>query len=571
MNAEQKHTTYFTSKSRVLSLSLRGPTSVALALLTSLVAYLMAYSLAMREGPSLGILIALGGIAVFAAEAFALEFAWGRGYQFISIRRLSTAYTASNIAWIVVLIPAAVLGKPSLAVYSVFPFWAVRAYVIGAVFSPRNPRALSALLSTALAPLYNLILDVQRIGLESVLPMSLGFPLLAVAGASLALLERGRVSGLAMLSAFLEAWSGSNGDPLESLMSELGDDGPARGYLVRTSKFVLAVPYVHPGPFRPVGSYNVPGRLAGELRRNMCGAVLHGAVDHNRNLASGSDTRKFTSGMALAALDGGFEGGSLSTVVTAAGRHVRLRGIWIGSSALLLIVEPVDGLEDYGDAVVARAEELGKKYGVKVILADAHNSLGPDPGEEEVAELLSLAEEVLRKGPPGSRIVRCGCASRPGVIWPDIGSAGVAAIVLEDDVGRRLAMIVADSNNAVPGFREKLGERLRSAGFSDYILCTTDTHETTGISDARRGYSALGEVEDGLMEVIEGVVQEALERLGPCGESGAKEFTVHVKFAGAGFLGTSRDITSRSIRIAKATVLVAVAFAIAGYVVLAII
>ncbi|PMP94362.1 MAG: hypothetical protein C0167_04090, partial [Nitrososphaera sp.] len=137
--------------------------------------------------------------------------------------------------------------------------------------------------------------------------------------------------------------------------------------------------------------------------------------------------------------------------------------------------------------------------------------------------------------------------------------------------GRRLAMIVADSNNAVPGFREKLGERLRSAGFSDYILCTTDTHETTGISDARRGYSALGEVEDGLMEVIEGVVQEALERLGPCGESGAKEFTVHVKFAGAGFLGTSRDIASRSIRIAKATVLVAVAFAIAGYVVLAII
>ncbi len=570
MSGGQKHTSYFSSKSHVLTISIDGPTSLVLWLLTSFAAYLMAYSLAMRAGLLLGVLVALGGLAAFALEALALEFAWGRGYSFVSARRLLTAYTMSNLVWIVVLIPAAVLGRPALAAYSVFPFWAARAYLVGAVFSQRSPRALSAVLSTAPVPLYNLWADAQRMGAGILPPALLGFPLVVVAGVSLALLGRGRVNSLALLGAFLEAWTGSNGEPLESFMSELGDEGVARGYLLRTSNFVLAVPYVHPGPFKPVGSYDLPGRLAGELRRGACALVLHGAVDHSRNLASSSEARRFASGMARAALGIRPEGAPLSAPVAREGRRVRVRGIWAGD-AVLLIVEPKEGLEDYGDEVVERVEEIGERYGVRAILVDAHNSLGPDPGEEDVEELLSLAEELIRGGPPDKRIVRCGCASRPGAIWPDVGSAGVSAVVLEDEAGRRYAVISVDSNNAVPGFREGLGGRLREVGVDDYVLCTTDTHETTGISEARRGYSALGEADGGVADLIVGVVAEALAKLEPCGGAGLGEFSTRARFAGDGFLGASRDLASRSLRIAGIAALVALAFAVASYVALALI
>jgi len=565
-----KHTTYFTSRSRVLTISgLGGPVAVTLALATSIAAYLMAYSLAMRQGLLIGGLISLGGLAVFGVEALALRFVWGSNFSFINARRLAVAYSATNVAWMVALIPAAVLGKPSLVLYSVFPFWAARAYIIGGVFSHRSPRSVSAVISTALAPLYNMILEVQRTALGSILPMALGLPLVVTAGVSLGLLERGRVGGLRSLSAFMEAWSGSRGGSLELLMSELGDDGKARGYLIRASRFIAAVPYVHPGPFRPVGSYNVPEVLAGELDGLGCAAVLHGAVDHGRNLSSNAITREFASRMAREASSDGFEEGALSPMVTLSGSRIRLRGLWIGAKTLLLIIEPVEGLEDYGDAVVERLEALGDRYGVRVIAADAHNSLGPDPGEDEVAELLSLAEEMIRRGPPAERIVRCGCARRPGAVWPDIGSAGISALALEDGAGHRLAIVVVDSNNAVPGFRHKVDERLRSLGFDSSLLCTTDTHETTGISRTDRGYSALGEVEDGILDIIEGAAGDALRGMAECGAVGAKEFSMDAKFAGDGFLSASKDMASRSIRIAKLTLIVALVLAAAGYISLA--
>ncbi len=565
---ELKGTTYFSSKSRVLSVSPEGPLAVGLALATTIAAYLMAYSAAMRVGLVPGVLIALGGLGVFAAEAAALELAWGRGYRFVDLRRLSVAYAVSNAVWIILLIPAAALGRASLAALSVFPFWAFRAYVIGAVFSQRTPRALSAIISTAPGPAYNLALGVQRLGSGSLTAVALGLPVLAVAGVSLALLERGRVNGLSMLAAFLEAWSGSRGELLEGLMYELGEDGNARGFLLGTSRFVIAVPYVHPGPFRPVGSYDLPGRLAAELGRVRCSAVLHGAVDHGRNLASSRDSRRFAAAMARAAPAAGAEGSELRWPVAASGERVRLRGIWVGSSSLLLIAEPARGLEDYGDEVVERVEELGRRNGVKVVLVDAHNSLGPDPGEEEVSELLSLAESIIRRGPPEERVERCGCASRPGAIWPDVGSAGVSAIVLEGG-GRRFALVAVDSNNAMPGLREELGRRLSALGIDDYVLCTTDTHETTGVSDFRRGYSALGEAGDGALEAAEGVVRSAMEALGPCDPAILREFSMRARFAGGGFLNASMEVASRSLSISKAALAAALALTVAGYAALA--
>ncbi|MGC8970101.1 MAG: DUF2070 family protein [Conexivisphaera sp.] len=567
MSPPGKHTTYFTSRSRVLTISsMEGPLAAGLAALTSVAAYLMAYSLAMRRGLLWGLAIALGGLAVFAVEALAFELLWGRGYRFVSARRIATAYSFTNVAWMIALVPAAVLGKPSLVLYSVFPFWAVRAYIIGAVFSPRTPRAVSATLSTALAPLYNVAVDVQMMGLGSVVPMAFGFPLVAVAGASLAFLERGRVGGLEMLSAFLEAWSGSKGDLMESLMSELGEDGFARGYLLGSSKFVVAVPYVHPGPFRPVGSFDVPGRLSEGLRARSCAIVLHGAVDHGRNLASRHYARKYVAFMSSAASSNGFARAPLSPVVTVEGSRVRLHGIWIGASALLLVIEPVGGLEDYGDAVVERIEELGSRHGVKVIAVDAHNSLGPDPGEEDVAELLSLAEEILRRGPPGGRIVRCGCSARPGAIWPAIGSAGVSVLAMEDDSGSRTALVSVDSNNAAPGFREAVAGELARVGFDRCILCTTDTHETTGISRAERGYAALGEGGDGVLGRIVEAARAALADMSPCDGVGLKELSMRARFAGESFLRASRETTSRSIRVAKAALIAALALAAVGYV-----
>ncbi|MFP3308363.1 MAG: DUF2070 family protein [Nitrososphaeria archaeon] len=569
--ARGKPATYFTSKSRVLSApDLGAGAAIAIAILTSFAAYIMAYSLAARRGPTYGALVALGGLAVFVAEGIAFRYLWGRGYGFVSARRLALAYSASNVAWIVALVPAAVLGRPALALYSVFPFWAVRAYLVGAVFSSRSPRALSAVLSTALAPAYNVALDFQRAGPAVALPVAFGVPLVAVAGASLALLERGRMNGLWMLGAFLEAWSSSRADLLESAISELGDSGFARGYIIGSSRFVLVVPYVHPGPFRPVGSYDVPGRMSGELLRAGvgCSAILHGAVDHDRNLASRSLARRYALHVARAAVDG-FGRSPLSPPVTLAGSRVRLTGIWIGGSALLLIAEPVHGLEDYGDGVVERLEELGRRHGVRVIVADAHNSVGPDPGEAEVAELEGLAEEILRRGPPAGRVVRCGCSMRPGPVWPDIGSAGISAIALEDDSGRRYAIVSVDSNNASPGFREAVEGALRRQGFDSALLCTTDTHETTGIYPTSRGYSLLGEAGDGALGMIVEAGRAALASLGPCDGAGIKEVSVRSMFMGAGFLHASREMASRSLRIAKRALILALALAAVGYVAVA--
>lgn len=74
----------------------------------------------------------------------------------------------------------------------------------------------------------------------------------------------------------------------------------------------------------------------------------------------------------------------------------------------------------------------------------------------------------------------------------DISDGGIGVLVF-DVPGYRGALVVADSNNAVSGLRERISSELETMRIHLIELCTSDTHNLAARGLVERGYFALGE------------------------------------------------------------------------------
>src|SRR5208337_5017406 len=99
---------------------------------------------------------------------------------------------------------------------------------------------------------------------------------------------------------------------------------------------------------------------------------------------------------------------------------------------------------------------------------------------------------------------------------------------------KKFAYICIDGNNMIKDLREEILAEVRTLGFDDGEVLTSDTHMVNGIVSARLGYFPIGEAvqRSMLLSEIKRACQSALADLEPC-EAGAVTQQIDVMTLGS--------------------------------------
>jgi predicted neutral ceramidase superfamily lipid hydrolase len=179
------------------------------------------------------------------------------------------------------------------------------------------------------------------------------------------------------------------------------------------------------------------------------------------------------------------------------------------------------GINDIPENVRISIEQAVRKaYGVKPLLINAHNSYEEDPDidlrelEKGVLRVLNLAFESSSYGP-----IKIGVGASRSVNLSEvqgIGPFGVRALITEFR-GSKFCYVVVDANNASKEFRNAVRSIVKSMGYEDCELFTTDNHVVVHLRGVRsgRGYYLLGEKAgiETLLNALKSAIDEAEKNL----------------------------------------------------------
>jgi putative membrane protein len=311
-----------------------------------------------------------------------------------------------------------------------------------------------------------------------------------------------RIGSFDLLKGFLDAWINFNPTRLERLLEDHSKESSATTHFIdfstAESKVALVVPEVHPGPFAPIGSYDLPGRLSWLLKSQGykdC-FVLHGAVDHSLNLLSAREVESYLSQLAAQSKESLFSNKISTPLSKESGKSV-VTGIKIGDSLCLLVSIPT-GSEDYPASFRESVKNLCAKIGYrKTILIDAHNAIGEDPSPELQEEVLRGVKTVASELFTAQQFTFSLNHSSKSYVFKsndeaDVGAAGLGCLILSID-DKRYALVYADSNNSALGLRDEIKKTLNDKGIFLLEFCTSDSHFNAARIRNKRGYLVLGE------------------------------------------------------------------------------
>ena len=326
-----------------------------------------------------------------------------------------------------------------------------------------------------------------------------------------------------VIRAFLLAWLGHRAEELEKIIEKSSIMEVVKTKVLSfesdSMKAGVVVSDAHPGPFRPVGSSDLPFLLHSWFNdHGYSTIVLHGISGHEMNIASKSEVLRYLSFLeSLKTAD--MAKGCTKPLVKKLG-NAQVLGIAFGDTALLTLTLSPFETEDLPSYVKDRIEELGRKVDFKeVVVVDSHNSVGEKPDPKVYEEACEAAHQVLkelRKSPQHTFRVGYSHSSEFGFSFDgDVGLAGIGMLVIDVE-GMRLFLMGADANNARLGLREALIEAVAGPSHSIFELCTSDTHTT--ISEGgkdHKGYFALGDLTEKnvLLDAARKLKAKALSRL----------------------------------------------------------
>ncbi len=371
---------------------------------------------------------------------------------------------------------------------------------------------------------------------------------------------------MVIFRAFLLSWVLNLSAPFETFLEELSEEKDIEVSLMKLSSsktcIVGAVPEVHPGPFKEIGSSVLPSQLKSAIEAKTGGEtfVPHGLMGHEYDLPSQAQNQKVIDGV-IDALD--FEGSerTASPFVTVKNGVATACCQIFGKSALISFTLAPKTIEDLpmelGEFIRKKAETHGL---VSCIVVNAHNSIDGTANLDSMLESLKrvgaqcLEEAAHLKQMP----FEVGAASFVPKEWAvadGMGTGGITALVVK--VGRQKSVYVTiDGNNMVSGLRGKILARLNSAGFQGGEIFTSDTHSVSGLVGGGRRYHAVGEVMDQylLATYIVEVSTKAASRLEPA-KSGCRSTIIpHVKVIGEERLDSLLILIERGAQRAKRTI-----------------
>lgn len=337
------------------------------------------------------------------------------------------------------------------------------------------------------------------------------------------------IDGPTLLRAFGYDYLAENPTPFEQIMRDISvtQDLPMEVIVIKAHgklKAVGAVLYIHPGPFRDIGSSGLPATIIQHIRDDfgVQGFVLHGTCTHHQNLASKDEYPRIlqTIDRLVKKTEVAHE---VSGPIKASSGKFTTWAIGSGENAITITTSAPHFTDDIAlqvgmdaaDKVRSQSPEIGQ-----VSIVDAHNTIGDDavsvmPGDPEAvqyADTVAKAVDIL--GDCSKRQVSIGIAQRipkEFSIKEGVGSGGIIALVMKMN-GEMYAFIVVDGNNVHQGFRGRVLERLQNDGFTASEILTTDTHVVNAVSMSSRGYPSVGvEKPDEILDMISQTAEDAVE------------------------------------------------------------
>ncbi len=351
-------------------------------------------------------------------------------------------------------------------------------------------------------------------------------------------------SPIRMFRAFLKDWLEADNLDLESYLNELGVETELdvaafafRGKSSPSIKALMLVSNFHPGPFLNVGSSCLPYlfQAVAEKQLDAIALVPHGVSGHELNLVSQVENERVIRTIFNSLNTVEFS--PLATTVTRSGNGIATATCqtFDGCALVTMTTAPSD-MEDVPTDIAIRIAGLTKGKFRHVALIDAHNCLtGPISmssekiGALEEAALLSLQTSF---NPVPFQV---GVAHRKPLfqLRDGFGPGGISVIAVETN-GQRFAYICIDGNNMIKDLREEILTEVRTLGFNDGEVLTSDTHMVNGIVSARLGYYPIGAAvpKSILLDEIKLVCENAIADLEPC-EAGAMAQQIGVTTLGS--------------------------------------
>ncbi len=378
------------------------------------------------------------------------------------------------------------------------------------------------------------------------------------------LLKRKKTSlgfdALGLFQAFMKTWTSSRADELEGVIAAHSEETEVTTkvlrFRTRSGDVFLVLPGVHPGPFHPIGSYDLPGVVSRAFRELGPVMTLHRPGGHERNLATRADTQTYASNVADLA----------KTIVTDDERavvrgpaHVKVGYASVSSSAfsddiIMTISFAPLGSDDIDTSAEAELARLASGLGFDLSVVDAHNSIDPDLRSPETSnpEWKQLYETMRAQRPERFKVAYSHSNEVGFNARGDITENGMGLFMVQTSTAKS-ALILADANNSVPNLREEVAKALGSSGYGLIEFCTSDSHNLAarGLT-VERGYEALGEATppSAIAELAVKMAKLADSRLAPASYGSAKMQT-KVRVFGAKALEEFAAITQSSSRFSQ--------------------
>jgi putative membrane protein len=332
------------------------------------------------------------------------------------------------------------------------------------------------------------------------------------------------INGPELLRAFGYDYLMDNSEPIEKTLTQIGEkqDVPVEVVVFRNDLGLVGVgvvQYVHPGPFRQIGSSSLPSAIMDHIRQEHCvpAFVMHGSCTHQQNLTTKDDFS-----LIMAEIDRLIRETEVHD--TASGPHwsdlgkFKVWTLFVGDDVLTISTSAPEFTDDISLDVGREAANVVRDRVPQVnsvAVVDAHNCIDGDavsvmPGDIDAGEYVGAVSSAVFAtfDAPRSRFSAGFHQVIPESISPEegLGPGGVTAMVLM--IGsRQVVMLSVDGNNMEPGFREEAIRILKTQGFDDAEVLTTDTHVVNAISTSSRGYPPVGQHRP--QETLEAIVRAA--------------------------------------------------------------
>lgn len=429
----------------------------------------------------------------------------------VSLRRVFGLTLASDLLWFVPFGPGSLLAwaqhspQPSLNEFLLGAFlaWSFELLVINGAFISSTAQSLCI---AAVQPLVTLLLAstfIMKFNSSTIYTALSGLVVLGFTAVFLLKFKTFKTEGVGINSlqtfqSFLKSWVSQKPANLENYFTQYSHDEPVVTRVVLATaadRVAIVLPGVHPGPFFPVGSYNISELIYHELRKEgISPMVLHGIGGHERNLPTNQLARQYAASIAsdLATPDVGQQVQKMRGPNTLKLGPTTVTTLGFGNQVVTFLSNAPFNTDDLEPALIDGAISAARELGMELMLVDAHNSIGGENIEHPDIDWRRIFSDI-REGPEEE--FELGVAHSSELQFEhgsDISDGGITALVFRKKASR-YALITSDSNNAVIGLRQMVIDGLKKESVDLIELCTSDTHSSAAKYLTDRGYRALGE------------------------------------------------------------------------------